>query len=88
MPFPRPLRLRRLALVSLALLFAVGVAFHNHLPQRLYYAASTARAAPDWAGRSVWLPHYRSIAPAVTVEAVQDNLSGLAYDPSRAGSGR
>lgn len=82
MPFRLP-HLRRIALVSLALLLAVGAALHNHLPQRLYYAVSTDRAAPDRAGRSIWLPHYRSIALAVTVAEVQDNLSGLAYDPSR-----
>jgi uncharacterized protein YjiK len=82
MQYPRSPRLRFISL-GVTLLVALGAALHNHLPQRLYYGASTARAEAAWADRSVWLPQYRSMSPAVVVEGVQDNLSGLTYDPRR-----
>lgn len=73
----------RCALLLVAVIFGAVHLFQERLLPRLYY---TLIAEPDearWRGRSVWLPHYRSDSPAVQLEGVLDNLSGLTYDPDR-----
>jgi uncharacterized protein YjiK len=70
--------------IALALLAtSAGYAAANHLFERLYFSVATRWHEEEWRGRSLWLPDYRVSHEAVVVEGVDNNLSGLAYDPGR-----
>lgn len=70
--------------IALALLAMLsGYAAANQLFERLYFSVTTHWHEEEWRGRSLWLPDYRVSHEAVVVEGVDDNLSGLAYDPDR-----
>ncbi|MFO7131843.1 SdiA-regulated domain-containing protein, partial [Pseudomonas aeruginosa] len=68
------------ALVCLVLLTVFQVRTH-HLDDRLYFWIKTHWHTDDWQERSVWLPGYRVELDAKAVPGVDNNLSGLTFDP-------
>lgn len=70
------------ALLCLALLAVYQLRAH-HLDDRLYFWIKTHWHADDWQERSVWLPGYRVELEAKPVPGIDNNLSGLTYDPDR-----
>ena len=68
------------ALLCLVLLTVFQVRTH-HLDDRLYFWIKTNWHTDDWQERSVWLPGYRVELDAKTVPGVDNNLSGLTFDP-------
>lgn len=67
-------------LLCLMLLIAFQVSIH-HLDDRLYFWIKTYWHTEDWQDRSVWLPAYRIELDAKPVPGVENNLSGLTFDP-------
>ncbi|MCR7874486.1 SdiA-regulated domain-containing protein, partial [Pseudomonas aeruginosa] len=53
----------------------------HHLDDRLYFWIKTHWHTDDWQERSVWLPGYRVELDAKAVPGVDNNLSGLTFDP-------
>ena len=71
------------ACVSLALLLVAALAAQSfRLYERGWFALQEWRHAPQWRGRSVWLPDYRVAVEGRPVEGLAD-LSALTYDPRR-----
>lgn len=54
-----------------------------HLDARLYFWITTYWHAEEWRDRSVWLPAYRVELDAKPVAGVDNNLSGLSFDPEQ-----
>jgi uncharacterized protein YjiK len=67
-------------LLCLVLLTVFQVRTH-HLDDRLYFWIKTYWHTDDWQERSVWLPAYRVELDAKPVPGVDNNLSGLTFDP-------
>ena len=53
----------------------------HHLDDRLYYWFKTSMHAADWQEQSVWLPAYRVEIDAKPITEINNNLSGLTFDP-------
>jgi uncharacterized protein YjiK len=68
------------ALLCFVLLTVFQVRTH-HLDDRLYFWIKTHWHTDDWQERSVWLPDYRVELDAKPVPGVDNNLSGLTFDP-------
>lgn len=68
------------ALLRLVVLTVFQVRTH-HLNDRLYFWIKTHWHTDDWQDRSVWLPDYRVELDAKPVPGVDNNLSGLTFDP-------
>ncbi len=64
-------------------LLAVYLVHTQHLDNRLFFWIQTSLHEPAWQGRSLWLPEYQVSIEAHKVAGVEDNLSGLTYDPDR-----
>lgn len=77
---PFPLRVL-LALLCLGALYYLLIT--ERAGERLFFAAKTAVYADSWEGRSVLLREYRATVQAQSVAGVEDDLSGLTYDPER-----
>ncbi|HBN9861363.1 TPA: SdiA-regulated domain-containing protein, partial [Pseudomonas aeruginosa] len=67
-------------LLCLVLLTVFQVRTH-HLDDRLYFWITTYWHTDDWQERSVWLPGYRVELDVKPVPGVDNNLSGLTFDP-------
>lgn len=65
------------------LLALVMLGQHNQWLQRSWYHAIDAWNIGQWRDRSIWLPDYVATVQARPVEGVDDDLSGLTYDPQR-----
>lgn len=70
------------ALLCLLLLTVYQLRAH-HLDDRLYFWIKTHWHTEAWQERSVWLPDYRVELDARPIPGVDNNLSGLTYDPDR-----
>ena len=64
-------------------LLAVYLVHMQHLDNRLFFWIQTSLHEAAWQGRSLWLPEYQVSIEAHKVAGVEDNLSGLTYDPDR-----
>jgi uncharacterized protein YjiK len=62
-------------------LFAVFQVHTHHLDDRLYFWIKTHWHTDEWQERSVWLPDYRVELDAKPIHGVDNNLSGLTFDP-------
>lgn len=72
--------------LGLALLLAMFAMFQirtHHLDDRLYFWIKTYWHTDDWSERSVWLPAYQVELDAKPVPGVENNLSGLTFDPDQ-----
>lgn len=55
----------------------------QHLDDRLYFWIKTHWYAEQWQDNAVWLPDYRADLQAKAIPGIDNNLSGLSYDPDR-----
>lgn len=70
---------------GMALLMAVLCyqAISQHLDHRLYFWLTSNSQQAKWVGRSVWLPDFDARQQALAIDGIENNLSGLVYDPDR-----
>lgn len=67
--------------LGLALVVPVlAVVLSEHWQQRAYFYVSSQLHAPEWAGRSVWLPDYKVTIDAHPVKGIESDLSAISYD--------
>lgn len=77
---------RKLALYGLAisaLLLATVASSRYYWHQRAWFYVSTHLNAAQWKDSSVWLPDYKIEVDARPVAGIEDDLSGISYDPDR-----
>ncbi|WP_430302954.1 SdiA-regulated domain-containing protein, partial [Pseudomonas aeruginosa] len=69
--------------VLFLVIFAIFQIRTKHLDDRLYFWVKTYWHTDDWNESSVWLPAYQVELDAKPVPGVENNLSGLTFDPDQ-----
>lgn len=78
-----PKRLLQGAVLLALLLALLLVTRQLQFVQRSWYQAIEWWNVSEWRDRSIWLPDYVASQQAMPIAGIDNNLSGLAYDPSR-----
>lgn len=78
----RILKIRIWTWIVLCLMLLGAFQLHvHHLDDRLYYWYKTTMHTKTWQNHSTWLPAYQVDIDAKPVTGINNNLSGLTFDP-------